>query len=44
MTRTFKSSAELFVAVTPVIPTILTLLRKSSASLWPYFIPFTKDS
>jgi len=44
MTRTFKSSAELFVAETPVIPTVLTLLRKSSACLPPYFIPSTKDS
>jgi len=44
MTRTFQSSAELFVAETPVIPTVLNLLRKSSACLPPYFIPSTKDS
>jgi len=44
MTRTFQSSAELFVAETPVIPTVLTLLRNSSACLPPYFIPSTKDS
>jgi len=44
MTRTLQSSAELFVAETPVIPIVLTLLRNSSACLPPYFIPSTKDS
>ena len=44
MTRTLQSSAELFVAERPVIPTVLTLLRNSSACLPPYFIPSTKDS
>jgi len=44
MTRTFRSSAELFVAETPVIPTVLTLLRKSSACFPPYFVPSTTDS
>ena len=44
MTQTFQSSAELFVAETPVILTVLTLLRNSSACLPPYYIPSTKDS
>tara|TARA_R100001198_G_scaffold69039_1_gene41583 strand:- start:5318 stop:5683 length:366 start_codon:yes stop_codon:yes gene_type:complete len=44
MTRTLQSSAELFVTETPVIPTVFTLLRNSSACLPPYYIPSTKDS
>jgi len=38
MTRTFKSSAELFVAETPVIPTVLTLFVDFVVKRYFYFL------